>query len=153
MPDDQGRHLGNDQLLYVATTAPTDGSDETDPAYELVGLLVSNNFNGEGDIIRAADKAVSGFTSGLIGTRSYSLDVEAHRKNVADTGQAIVRDAWLNGTTTIYWLVTTGVDFDTCVYGTAAVGSYGENNPTNDYATMTATLEGQGAPTYDTVPT
>src|SRR5690606_1210818 len=98
MADSQGRHLGNDQLLYVATTEPTVKNDETDAAYKLVGLLISNDFNGEGNVITAADKAASGFTSGLVGTRSYTLEVEAHRKNVEDTGQAMVRDAWVDGT-------------------------------------------------------
>lgn len=150
MADDQGRHLGNDQLLYVSASEPTDGADETD--YTLVGLLISNNFNGEGNVIRAADKVVSGFTSGLTGTRSYTLDVEAHRKNVADTGQAIIRDAWTDGDN-LFWLITTGVQGDTCVFGQAAVGSYSEPNPTDEYVTMTSTLEGQGAPTWDVAPT
>ena len=152
MADAQGRHLGNDVLLYVATTAPTTAADETDANYDLVGLLISNDINGEGNVITAADKVASGFTSGLVGTRSYSIDVEAHRKNVEDTGQAIVRDAWVAGTSTIYWLITTATTGDTVAHGQAAVTAYSESNPTDEYATMTATLTGQGAPTYTTAP-
>jgi predicted secreted protein len=138
--------------MYVGTSQPTNPEDDTDQNYTLVGLLVSNDFNGEGNILTAADKAVSGFTSSLVGTRSYSINVEAHRKNVVDDGHKILRDAWVDGADTVYWLITTGNTGDTCVYGEAAVSAYSEANPTDDFTTLAATLNGQGAPTFDTVP-
>ena len=151
MADSQGRHLGNDVLLYWADTAPTDAADDTDAAYDLVGLAITNDFNGEGNVITAADKAASGWTSGLSGSRSYSLSVEAHRKNVEDTGQAAIRDAFKDGNSG-YWLMTTGVTGDTCVHGQGVPTSYSESNPTDEYATMSSTISGDGAPTWTTVP-
>lgn len=151
MADALGRHLGNDVLAYVATTKPTNQEDDTDASYKLVGLLVSNDFNGEGNVLTAADKAVSGFTSSLTGTRSYTLEIQAHRKNVADDGHKILRDAWVGGTN-VYWLFTTGNTGDECTYGEATVSAYNMSSPTDDFATVTATLNGQGAPTFDAVP-
>lgn len=150
--DAQGRHPGNDVLMYVADTAPANPEDDTDANYELVGLLISNDLNGEGNALTAADKAVSGFTSSLSGTRSYTLDVEAHRKVTGDDGQKILRAAWVAGSN-VHWLFTTGNPNDECVYGQAAVTAYSESNPTDEFTTVTATLGGQGAPTWDTVPT
>ena len=145
MPDATGRFLGNDEILYVSDTQPATATDPS--GYTKVGLLTNNPFSGDAEEITAADKEASGFTSSLSGTRSYSVDVEANRKHDDDAGQAIFRDAWLNGGT-IYWLITTNVAGDMAKHGAASVTSYGEDSGNDSYATCSGTLSGQGAPTF-----
>ena len=152
MADALGQHLGNDVLLYVATSAPSAAADDTDAAYELVALLISNDFSGTTEGISATNKAVSGFITRLPSTGEYEVSVSAQRKTIADTGHEIIRDAWVARTQTIYWLLTTGTTGDDCVHGTAMVSAYGEPNPTNEFTSFNATLLGQGAPTWATVP-
>ena len=152
MADAQGRHLGNDVLLYVATSAPTTAADDTDAAYELVALLINNDLSSAVEAVSAADKAVSGFISRLPGTGEYEISVSASRKNIADTGHEIIRDAHFARTQTIYWLLTTGTTGDDCAHGTGMVSAYSEPNPVNEFVTFEATILSQGAPTYATVP-
>lgn len=150
MADSQGRQNAKEYKLYVGTGAPLDENDPSDAAYTLVGLLTNNPFDGTSEELRAADKATSGFSSALPGTASYTVGVEAHRKNTGDAGQLIVRDAWVNQTDSIYWLISTANSGDACVSGQASVTAYSEDNSNDEFASMAATLSGQGAPVFAT---
>lgn len=148
--DDQGRFLGNDEILWVSASEPTGGSETDTAQYTKVGLLVSNPFSGDAEEITATDKVTSRFSSSLAGSAGYTIEVEANRPAVVDSGQEIIRDAWLNGTN-VYWLITTDTSTEEAKYGQASVTSYGEPSPTDDHATATSTLSGQGAPTFTTL--
>lgn len=141
--------LGNEEILYVTDSDPAAGP--TDPTnYTKVGLLVSNPFSGDAEEIEAVDKVSSRFSSSLAGTAGYSIEVEANRPAVVDAGQKLLRDAWTGGTN-LWWLISTNTTGDEAKHGEAAVTSYGEPSPTDDHATVTATLSGQGAPTFVTL--
>lgn len=154
MIDASFRFTGNEEFLYVkAGTAPTTA---TNPAqYTKVGFLLSNPFAGTSERVEVTDKDSTGaFSSSLAGRSSYTVDVEAHRKVAAggDAGQNIIRDAWVNKTN-VWWLITTGATGATLKHGVAAVTDYGETSTEGEFATTTATLAGQGAPTFGLVPT
>jgi hypothetical protein len=150
MADSEGRFLGNDELLYIKTgTAPTTPLADTE--YTEFGLVVNNPFAGQAEVIRAADKGASRFSGAVPGTASYNIQAEGHRKNVADAGHEIVRDAWLNGTK-VWWLISTGVTGEEAKYGGGYVTAYGETSGTNEHVRITATIEGDGAPTFGPVP-
>jgi predicted secreted protein len=145
MADASGRFLGNDELLYVSASAPSDSRDETD--YTAVGLVQTNDLEGTSETIIASDKSVSGFNSSIAGTAGYSINVTGYRKNTEDAGVKILRQAWM-GQTNVYWFIGTTTAGDKIKYGQAAVTNWSEPSPTNEFATFSCTLAGQGAPTY-----
>jgi predicted secreted protein len=146
--DADGRFTGEEELLYVSATEPEDAEDIAD--YVLVGFLTNNPFDGSSDEVTLADKSSGGWRSSLATTSGYTIAVEGHRILTGDAGQKLIRSAWLNKTG-LYWLITTNVATHEAKHGRASVTAYAEDSPNSDGATMSATLSGQGTPTFFTV--
>ena len=146
MADAQGRFNAKDELLYVSDSEPTAADDPND--YTLVGLLTDNPFAGTAEEIVASDKEASGFTSSFAGSRSYTVDLEANRKNTGDAGQVLVETAFRDGTN-LFWLITTGESGDEYRAGAASVTAFSTSSANDEIASMSATLSGQGTYTID----
>lgn len=150
--DNSGRYNAKHELVYVASSQPTVPRDPTDAAYKAAGLLINNPFDGTADGITASDKSTSGFSSTVATTRGYTVQLTGYRDIDGDDGQEIIRDAWVAGSN-VYWLRATTTVGEPCVYGQASVTAYGEPSDNDDFAQYTATLSGQGAPTFGIVAT
>lgn len=146
----EGMFLGNEELLFVADgDSPANPLDEA--GYTPVSILISNGFDGTSETIRAANKAVSRFQAAEAGSAGYTITVEGNRKVIADEGMKILRDAWLAGTQ-VAWLISTARAGEEAKYGVGKVTAYSEPSGTNEFTTFTATIEGDGPPTFGPVP-
>lgn len=149
MPDTQGRHLGDAELFYVKLGAPP--ANPLDPAgYTKVGLVKSNPFSGQRATVDAVDKDSADFVSKLAGDGSYTISIETNRKLVPDAGQLILRDAFVSGAA-VSFLITSNVEDEEAVYGTAIVEKYDRPSARGEVSTNSFSLAGQGAPTFATI--
>lgn len=150
MAESTTRSVGNDELVYVATTAPTVPSSKDDAAYDIVGLQTSFNYQVQGQEVQIRDKRGSAIKYGA-NTRSATLGVNTSL--TADDGQTIMDNAAESESpkTTVYVLITSGVNGDRFRHFTAEVGGLNDQSPTDAAATVEYSIGVTGAVTKGTL--
>ena len=139
MPEATDRHLGNDELVYVATTEPTDKTSTADAAYSIVGLQTSFSYQLQSQSTEVRDKRGS-TNKGGSNTRTATLGVNA--AYASDDGQVIMDNAaeTENPKSVIWLLSSSGIPGDRYRWVTAEVSSLNDTSPTDAAATIEYTL-------------
>lgn len=89
------RRDGSDTYVYVASSAPTAAGDETDAAYSILGLLISNSSQAQAATTDASDK--DGTTKLRSNNVTETIQLQCHHARNDDDGQVIVDAAMESG--------------------------------------------------------
>ena len=137
------RKLGTEELLYIATSAPTTEADHGDAAYSKIGYLISADLSVEGDAIIARDKDAGAFGYPLAGNKSATMNITFNREMVGDTAQDAIETAALSNTLTdqtVWFNLTTTTASDKGRWGTGVVTSFAITSSNDEVAEGSATI-------------
>lgn len=132
------RHIGDDELVYVATTAPTVLSSRVDTAYKVLGLQASFAYSSQAQSTEIRDK--QGVAT-KYGANARTATLAANTSLVGDDGQTIMNNAAeAVPKTEIYVLITSGITGQRFRHFRATVGGVNDTSPVNAAATVEYTL-------------
>lgn len=131
-------HLGNEELVYVATTAPTDASDPEDAAYSEVGMNTGQSIQSRATVTEIRNKQGSATKAG---TETATMTVSVNTSYTGDDGQDALRTAhFTNPKPSVWILATSGAVGDRNVQITAQVTGYNDDAPLDAAATLSFEL-------------
>lgn len=143
-------HLGNDELVYIATTVPTVEEDPTDAAYTVLGMTTGHSLQSQAQVIEIRNKQGS---ASAVGTETTTFTCSADTSLSGDDGQDDLRTAhFANPKTELWVLATSGVVGERAVWFKAKVSGYNDDSPLDAAATVEFTLALTSAPTFGVVP-
>lgn len=152
MAEATDRHLGNDELVYVAATDPSasagDPSSTANTAYKVGGLQTSFTYQLQSQSTEVRDKRGSENKGGS-NTRTATLGVNTSL--AGDDAQTILTNAAEseNPKTQIWLLITSGVSGERYRHFKAEVVGLNDTSPTDAAATVEYTLNVVGDVTLD----
>ncbi len=145
---------GKEYLLYVnAGGAPGTDPDEIS-SYTKVGLLRSVSFSDTSERLTSSNKDNGSRTTTLSGDQSYTITGEVEWGHDDDAGQEIVWDAVKTTTAAnkiLGWLITTDVTNDIQLRGTGNAINWELTLTTNEIATASFEIAGDGDYTKEAV--
>jgi len=144
---------GNEELLYIASTAPSVAADAADAAYNLFSNATSTSLTIESDEIDGSDKDTGAFGDPYPGIKNITLEVGFNRDFTGPTAQAAVETAALATTVagaTLWGLLTTDVAADEGRHFSGRVTGFSLNSDHSGIGTGSLTLKLSGAYTVFT---
>lgn len=145
------KKLGNEELLYIATTLPTVLADKDDAAYNLLSNLKTFRLGVESDQIDGGDKDSGSFGDPYPGRKNVPIEFSYNRQFNAPTAQAAIETAALATTAAgaeLWWIKTTGVAGDRGRHGKMRV--LGHNLTSDDQQLGEITITAQNIGAYTT---
>lgn len=143
MPNPSKTMAGNALLLFInyGENATTEN-----PKWKLLGGQRNSPLSMTADEIDSSDKASDGWGETLQGPKSWSIDQESVYK-VNDESVEIVKYAFLNN---IPLHIMRWDKEGNAMTGFATVTEFSDDNPHDDVASVTISLQGKGAPEFKT---
>ena len=149
MAEAQDRHIGNDELVFVASAAPTAPADPTDAAYKRLGLQASFSYSSQAQATEIRDKLGSGT---FYGSNTRTATLGANTSFEGDDAQTTLTNAAEASPKPDVWvLITSGVSGERARHFKCKVGGLTDASPVDAAATLEYTLGIDGAPTLTTV--
>lgn len=132
----EDRHLGNENVVYVADEEPTDPTDPTE--YDVLGMRTASGLSGQAPEITIRD--VHGTTT-TYSTNAETYNIGWNRSRSGDDGQDIVKSAYqANPKTTIWVLISNNEVGDKATHFKGTVGQYTRGDDEGGPSTETATI-------------
>ena len=149
MAVNEDRHAGEHEVVYVASTLPTDPTDPTDAAYEPLGLRTTRSLQSQAPETEIGD--VHGTTK-TFGTNAGTFNVGWNTAPSVDAGQEIVRTGHFSNPKPLrYFLITSGAVGDRLIHFKGYVGQFNDTGDYNSPMTSSAVVGLDGNPTYAVV--
>ena len=131
---------GDAQIVYIH-----DGT-----AYRPVACLTSNSLSSTLSILEGNNKCNPGVTTKEAGTFAYSISMDGEyidTTSVSGDGAKASHDYLLQkqmDAQTINWRISTGLADQSDYYGSALISDLGNDSPSGEKATFSATFDGNG---------